>query len=103
MKEYFIDGDEVLLAIRNWDKIMNNGKNKYPSIIQHKGPYRFSTFIGPHELIAGRYIDIDTPVVRWGWKVSQPAYDKIMLLASPHHYALLCAFKAKTGWQGVIP
>lgn len=101
MTEYVINGDEVLVAIRNWDKVMNNNHN-YPSANQFKGPYRFSTFIGPHELVPGHYIDRKQHTL-WGWKVSEPAYNKIKILASPHHYALLKAFKAKTGWQGVIP
>lgn len=68
-----------------------------------KGPHRFSTFMGPHELVAAQYQDINSPIAAWGWLVPEPAYNKIKMLASPHHYALLKAFKAKTGWQGVIP
>lgn len=102
MTEYVVNGDTVLLAIRNWDKVMNNNRN-YLSANQFKGPYRFSTFIGPHELVPGHYIESRGHHTTWGWKVTQLAYNKIQMLASPHHYALLKAFKAKTGWQGKIP
>lgn len=100
MTKYYVNGDEVLAAIRNWDKVMN-GRVLDGRYNQHKGPYRFSTFIGPHELIAGHYIE--TGGAAWGWKVTELAYNKIKMMASPHHYALLKAFKARTGWQGVIP
>ena len=99
MTKYFIDGNEVLLAIRNWDRVMNKIRNS--DLQMDCGPYRFSTFIGPHELVPGHY-DVSNPA-RWGWLVSELANNKIKMLASPHHYALLKAFKAKTGWQGKIP
>jgi len=92
MTEYFINGSEVLNAVHNWNKVMNGGK----TASLHQGPHRFSTFIGKHKLVAdSRY--------GWRWKVTEPTYNKIMILASPHHYALLKVFKAKTGWQGKIP
>lgn len=103
MTEYIIDGEIVLRAIRNWDKIMNHGNNEHIRILLNKGPHRFSTFIGPHEIVAGHYTPMNSPTVSWGWKVSELAYNKIRMLASPHHYALLHAFKARTGWQGKIP
>lgn len=102
MTKYYVNGDEVLIAIRNWDKVMNN-KPSMLHVVPDKGPYRFSTFIGPHELVAAQYQDINSPIAAWGWLVPEPAYKKIKMLASPYHYALLKAFKAKTGWQGVIP
>ena len=93
MTDYFVTGDEVLAAIRNWDKIMN------PNTWKKRN--RFDTFIGPHELMPSHYSE--TSQQSWGWIVSEPARNKISMLASPHHYALLKAFKAKTGWQGIIP
>lgn len=96
---HFIAGDEVLAAIRNWDRVMNQRQHPYPN--HHTGPHRFNTFIGPHELMPSHYSE--TQNQHWGWKVSELAYNKIKILASPHHYALLKAFKARTGWQGIIP
>lgn len=89
---HFIAGDEVLAAIRNWEKVMNPH--------HYTGPHRFNTFIGPHELVPSHS---ETQAQDWGWKVSELAYNKIRMMASPHHYALLKAFKARTGWQGIIP
>jgi hypothetical protein len=93
----FVDGKEVRTAVYNWNKIMKTGPdNLLFQNWEHKSPY-FSTFVKPHELVSSGHGSV------WGWKVSEYNYRKIKMLASPHHYALLKAFKARTGWQGVIP
>jgi len=94
MKQYLINGTEILAAIRNWNQMMNPD----PRHMRNS----FNTFIGDHELVSLHHHGFNASS-SWGWKVPELAYNKIKMLASPHHYALLKAFKAKTGWQGKIP
>lgn len=92
MTKHYIKANEVLTAARNWNKIMNHD----PRHMRNK----FTTFIGKHDVVP---LDHDSGYTTWGYQISELGYNKIKLLASPHHYALLKAFKAKTGWQGQIP
>jgi len=89
MTKYLVNGDEVLLAIQNWNNVMNPN----PRML-----LKFSKFVGEYKAVP--YNGLNST---WAYQVDETTYNKIKMLASPHHYALLKAFKAKTGWQGQIP
>lgn len=73
-----------------WNRMYNNGRH---------GPYIFSHFIGLQD-----FQQDDFPVMHHAYlRVTDEAYNKIIMLNSPHAYALMKAFIARTGYHKKLP
>lgn len=78
-------------AAKAWNKMYNNGRHI---------PNAFGTFIGLADFRVGSHSSLRKNEYM---HMTDEVYNKIIMLNSPHAYALMKAFIARTGYHKKLP